>query len=245
MLANFSLLERQPRQVSQPVCHDHRRCHHQHSHGLDYPGAALAFDLVVAVAAEEEDARWKHVGCWRPSDGFQYLTPAPYRDQWPVAGCDDCFRASRLIWVIFKDQPSRSLLLSDHSNAEAGIALICTCLPAAVGQFKFLRDRLGYSSAQLTNELLDNQFSTTNSAVASSAAHRNAVRKYYHSRPEASFDEMELVANAQGNSTSDQDTVRFSGIMRKVEVRSAASYTSKDSDGESKETHESRQQIAH
>jgi hypothetical protein len=100
-------------------------------------------------------------------------------------------------------QLSMDSLLTDHSNAEAGIALICTCLPAAVGQFKFLRDRLGHSSAQRTSELLDNQFSTTKSAAVSSAAHRNTVRKFYQSRPEASFDEMELVANAQGNSTSD------------------------------------------
>lgn len=130
--------------------------------------------------------------------------------------------------------PFHDSQLTDCSNAEAGIALICTCLPAAVGQFKWLRDRVGYSSAQRTTSLRDNHFSAGQSAVASSAAPRNTVKKFYQSRPEASFDEVELVANAQGNARSERDVVRFSGIMRKVEVRHAVSYTSKDSDGDSK-----------
>jgi len=43
-------------------------------------------------------------------------------------------------------------------------------------------------------------------------------------RPQTSLDEMELVANAQGNATSDRESVHFSGIMRKVEVNHAVSF---------------------
>lgn len=131
---------------------------------------------------------------------------------------------------------SRRPLLTDISNAEAGIALICTCLPAAVGQFKFLRDRLGYSSAHHTTELRDNTFSTANTTLVSSTAHRSTAKKFYLSRQEASLDEMELVTNAQSTSPSERDVARFSGngIMRKVEVCHAVSYTGKDSDDDSK-----------
>jgi hypothetical protein len=124
-------------------------------------------------------------------------------------------------------------LLTSHSNAEAGIALICTCLPAAVGQFKFLRDRIGYSSAHRTRD--NNNFSTGDTAATSSAAAapRNKMQMFYSStRPQTSFDEMELVANAQGNATSERESVRFSGIMRKVEVSHAVSFKSRESDGE-------------
>ena len=41
---------------------------------------------------------------------------------------------------------------------------------------------------------------------------------YSSTRGQTSFDEMELVANAQGNATSERESVRFNGIMRKVEV---------------------------
>lgn len=55
---------------------------------------------------------------------------------------------------------------------------------------------------------------------------------YSSTRPQNSFDEMELVANAQGNATSEHDSVGFSGIMRKVEVSHAVSFKSRESDGE-------------
>ena len=51
-------------------------------------------------------------------------------------------------------------------------------------------------------------------------------------RPQTSLDEMELVANAQGNATSDRESVHFSGIMRKVEVNHAVSFKSRESEGE-------------
>jgi hypothetical protein len=94
---------------------------------------------------------------------------------------------------------------------------------------------MGYSSAHRTRDN-NNNFSTGNSAALSSAATgapRNTMKMFYSStRTQASFDEMELVANAQCNATSERESVRFSGIMRKVEVSHAVSFKSRESDGE-------------
>lgn len=55
---------------------------------------------------------------------------------------------------------------------------------------------------------------------------------YSGSRPRTSFDQMELVANAQGNATSEWDSVHLDGIMRKVEVSHAVSFKGREFDGE-------------
>lgn len=69
-----------------------------------------------------------------------------------------------------------------------------------------------------------------------SALRRATARKYNQGDQNSSLDEVELVANAQGNSSTERDEVGsgFNGIIRKVEVRHAVSYTTKDSDDDSK-----------
>lgn len=55
---------------------------------------------------------------------------------------------------------------------------------------------------------------------------------YSSTRARTSFDEMELVTNAQANATSERESVRFTGIMREVQVSHAISFKSRESDGE-------------
>lgn len=96
---------------------------------------------------------------------------------------------------------------------------------------------MGSGSAHRTVEELrgTNPFSFNGSAATSSAAGaaRNSMKIFYSgSRPRTSFDQMELVANAQGNATSEWESVRFDGIMRKVEVSHAVSFKGQELDGE-------------
>lgn len=132
-------------------------------------------------------------------------------------------------------------MLIRRSNAEAGLALICTCLPAFVGQFKFLRSRVRYGSSRTTTELHDTA-SGSGKLGTSKSAHHGTGRKRYQNDCSASLDEIELVphaerqglTHAQGNATPDRDTEQVSGIVRKLEVTHAVSYAIDDTDRSSK-----------
>jgi hypothetical protein len=95
---------------------------------------------------------------------------------------------------------------------------------------------MGYSSSHRTPELRGvTPFSSGGSAAMSSAAAapRNSVKIFYSStRPQTELDEIGLVANAQGNATSEREDIDFSGIMRKVEVSHAVSFKERELDGE-------------
>jgi hypothetical protein len=193
--------------------------------------------VVVAATAAEEDASGSYARCRRSCGSIQCLSLACHFGTWPLAGFDDRLRAACSICVGQRELFGQKEILTTHSNAEAGIALICNCLPATVGQFRYLRDHTGCSSARhRTLELRGiNPFSTGGSAATSSgaAATRNSLKMFFPStQPQTALDEVELVANAQGNAMSEWESVEFSGIMRKVEVSHAVSFKGRESDGE-------------
>lgn len=122
--------------------------------------------------------------------------------------------------------------LTANSNAEAGIAFICCCLPAAVGQFKFFRDR-AYGSSRSAER---RETASIGSNLKSFASRHGFGRNKDNNTTQTATDEVELVTHAQGNSVSVSgekgDGTCDSGIMRKVEVTHAVSYTGDgDSDG--------------
>lgn len=124
------------------------------------------------------------------------------------------------------------LKLTPNSNAEAGIAFICCCLPAAVGQFKFFRDRAYGSSRSADRQ----ETASTGSNLKSFASRHGFGRSKNTSTTQTATDEVELVAHAQGNSVSVSgekgNGTYDGGIMRKVDVTHAVSFTGDgDSDG--------------
>jgi len=48
------------------------------------------------------------------------------------------------------------LLTMSFSNAEAGLALICTCLPAFVGEFRHFKGRVRHAISTVLNTSSDN-----------------------------------------------------------------------------------------
>lgn len=83
--------------------------------------------------------------------------------------------------------------------------------------------------------------SAADTMATKSALRRHPGRKFQGDQL-TSVDEMELVANAQGNSATDRDEVgsSFNGIMRKTEVHHAVSYMTTDSDEDSKTSKKSK-----
>lgn len=107
--------------------------------------------------------------------------------------------------------------------------MICCCLPAAVGQFKFLRDRVGYGSSNNTG----GHYNTDSSANMTNLTTRKAAaRRKWEENTRTSLDEVELVANAQGGGTTQEREADHPGIMRKVEVTHAVSYYGSDASSE-------------
>lgn len=148
----------------------------------------------------------------------------------PSFTCKSCCRGKPLNARIGRLNP----ILTVHSNAEAGIALICTCLPAAVGQFKFLRDRVGYGSSRGT-KTREATSSAGDLNLTSTRRGDNGKKKKTMAGTVTSLDEVELVTHAQGGSTHDRDGMDAHGIVRKVEVTHAVTYASDDFDGYGKD----------
>jgi hypothetical protein len=68
-------------QMPRPVGYHPRRLDRQYDHRCDYPGFALASDLVSPNPKRKEITCWRHVGRGWPGDGFQRVAPSssPYR----------------------------------------------------------------------------------------------------------------------------------------------------------------------
>jgi hypothetical protein len=107
-------------------------------------------------------------------------------------------------------------------NAEAGIALICTCLPAFVAQFNILRDRVGYGSSRSRGT--DNPGESSGSPRLSSFRHSNlgTMKSKKHHDPETWSDEAELVT--QVRSSMDHESNKTGGIVRRVDVTHTVTY---------------------
>lgn len=120
--------------------------------------------------------------------------------------------------------------LTPCSNAEAGIALICTCLPAFVAQFNILRDRVGYGSSRGTDGRYEASGAQRLSAFKS--AHLGTGKSRKHGGLQTWSDEAELVT--QVKSSLERDSPRSPsgvGIVRRVEVTHTVTYASDSDDG--------------
>jgi hypothetical protein len=111
----------------------------------------------------------------------------------------------------------RKVKLMNDSNAEAGIALICTCLPAFVAQFNLLKERAGYSSNRGTNGL-----SGTHKLSALKSGHLGTGKAKKHGEFETWSDEAELVT--QVKSSLEREPAQPCGITRRVEVTHTVTY---------------------
>ncbi|KAJ8117018.1 hypothetical protein OPT61_g1701 [Boeremia exigua] len=112
-------------------------------------------------------------------------------------------------------------------NAEAGIALICTCLPAFVAQFNILRDRVGYGSSRGTDRY---DASGAQRLSAFKSAHMGTGKSRKHDGLQTWSDEAELVT--QVKSSLEREPVQpGSGIVRRVEVTHTITYASDSDDG--------------
>ncbi|KAJ4320286.1 hypothetical protein N0V94_003463 [Neodidymelliopsis sp. IMI 364377] len=112
-------------------------------------------------------------------------------------------------------------------NAEAGIALICTCLPAFVAQFNLLRDRVGYGSSRGTDAR--HEASGTHKLSTFKSAHLGTGKGKKHGGLETWSDEAELVT--QVKSSLERQPAQAGGIVRSVEVTHTVTYASDSEDG--------------
>jgi hypothetical protein len=135
----------------------------------------------------------------------------------------------------------RELKLMNDSNAEAGIALICTCLPAFVAQCEsdtgtysinnvnsyvvnILKERAGYSSNRGTNGL-----SGTHKLSALKSGHLGTGRTKKYGEFETWSDEAELVT--QVKSSMEREPAQPDGITRRVEVTHTVTYARDSGEG--------------
>lgn len=161
------------------------------------------------------------------------MASASHIDRWSIAGYHHPLRSSRLIRVC-RQVSIRNFPLTGCSNAEAGLALICTCLPAFVGQFRQLESRIRYGSARSRNAEINEITSDGDKSEFPRAFVRGTSKARCQSNAAQSPDEVELVAHAQGTSTQEGDIQQHNGILRQVEVTHKISYTTESSDTYSK-----------
>lgn len=116
-------------------------------------------------------------------------------------------------------------------NAEAGIALICTCLPAFVAQFNILRDRVGYGSSRGTDGHYE--ASGANRLSTFRSAHLGTGKSRKHDGLHTWSDEAELVTQVKSSleGESPQPSGGIGGIVRRVEVTHTVTYASDSDDG--------------
>ena len=114
------------------------------------------------------------------------------------------------------------------SNAEAGIALICTCLPAFVAQFNILRDRVGYGSSRGTDARYE--ASGAHKLSTFKSAHLGTGKPKKNGGLETWSDEAELVTQVK-SSLEREPAQPGSGIVRRVEVTHTVTYASDSDDG--------------
>lgn len=122
----------------------------------------------------------------------------------------------------------RIQLISD-SNAEAGIALICTCLPAFVARFNILRDRVGYGSSRGTDARYE--ASATHKLSTFKSVHLGNGKAKKNDGLETWSDEAELVTQVKSSMERDSVQQPACGIVRRVEVTHTVTYTANSDDG--------------
>ncbi|KAF2996878.1 hypothetical protein E8E13_004973 [Curvularia kusanoi] len=149
-----------------------------------------------------------------------------------VGGLATAFSAWRLNLIVTKGKSQDMTILFVQvvmsGNAEAGIALICTCLPAFVAQFNILRDRVGYGSSRESN----NRGDTSGAARLSTfnSGHMGTAKSKPHGDPETWSDEAELVTQVRASMESEPSKSR-GGIVRRVEVTHTVTYGGDSDDG--------------
>lgn len=149
-------------------------------------------------------------------------------NEWAFSRYDYLVRPGCNVRVSRATCTSLSTPLIDDSNAEAGIALICTCLPAFVAQFNLLRDRVGYGSSRGTDARCDVSGNPKLSTFKSS--HIGKTKPKSHNDLETWSDEAELVTQVR-SSVERGDTRPDTGIVRRVEVTRTVAYADDSDDG--------------
>ena len=151
-------------------------------------------------------------------------------DEREVDGHDNLVRPSSDVRVSRLAPSPNSRVLIRVRNAEAGIALICTCLPAFVAQFNIMRDRVGYGSSRSRGNT-DNPGESSGGARLSTFRHSNlgTMKSKKHHDPETWSDEAELVT--QVRSSMDPESNKAGGIVRRVEVTHTVTYADGSDDG--------------
>ncbi|OSS52392.1 hypothetical protein B5807_02756 [Epicoccum nigrum] len=150
-----------------------------------------------------------------------------------VGGLATAFSAWRLNLILTNGKSTDMTILFVQvvmsGNAEAGIALICTCLPAFVAQFNILRDRVGYGSSRSRGT--DNAGESSGGPRLSTFRHSNlgTMKSKKHHDPETWSDEAELVT--QVRSSMERESNKTGGIVRRVEVTHTVSYAGDSDDG--------------
>jgi hypothetical protein len=228
--------------MPRPVGHHPRRLDRQHGYGRNHLDLAFTSNVVSPNPQREETAGWRYARRRRPRNGFQRVAPSSHLDEWNVARCDHTLRAGRSVRVRQKEVPiHNTLLTSSPSNAEAGLALICTCLPAFVAQFRHLESAVRYGSSRRSQKTDLNDFTGEgDKADFTSSLTFGTSRSKGPTNGGASWsDEVQLVTNAQGRSThdGDGDEVEESphkGIMRKTEVTHVVTYAVEEEDRDSR-----------
>jgi hypothetical protein len=132
---------------------------------------------------------------------------------------------------------------SSASNAEAGLALICTCLPAFVAQFRILGSAVRSSHHYGSSTSKSRKTAGLNETTADGDAGQSDFSRAFNfslsrtrvgqSQPTSGNapwnDEVELVSNAQGRRSMHDESEEaaeesHSGIMRKTEVTHVVTY---------------------
>lgn len=104
------------------------------------------------------------------------------------------------------------------SNAEAGLALICTCLPAFIGEFRHFKGRVRHAISTVLNTSSDNVVADGEKTIPLRSFTFGMSRTRYEANDIQWNNEVELVINAQGGSIDKDDEPSHGGIMRKTEV---------------------------
>lgn len=120
------------------------------------------------------------------------------------------------------------------SNAEAGLALICTCLPAFVGEFRHFKGRVRHAISTVLNTSSDNVMAEGEKTKPLRSFTFSTSSTRYEANDIPCNDEVELVINAQGGSIDEDDEPSHGGIMRKTEVTHVVTYAVGSENNQSK-----------
>ncbi|CAG5137557.1 uncharacterized protein ALTATR162_LOCUS148 [Alternaria atra] len=152
-----------------------------------------------------------------------------------VGGLATAFSAWRLHLILTEGKsPDATIIFVQivlSGNAEAGIALSCTCLPVLVAQFNILKTGVGYGSSRATG--LSNNTSGTHKLSAFNLSRLSIGKENNKVDLEDSSDEAELVSHAQGGFSLERDIAQSGGIMRTVEVTHTVTYATSDFEADS------------